>query len=335
MMETAQLLSDFKQKFEDKYLILSDVPLGDGGYGAVFQAKDLYRNVIVAIKIHHNGVAPEGAVRGFAISSVINTPHVATTHTIEKYESYDQKNCRAVISQFVPGRSLKKIWAVTDEQDDATRKIVAEDYAFGLVPSLLEGLAFCHDRGYGHGDFHDGNIMVFAQDVMEQYHFHVVLIDFDNASIKGEIYCDNEPEKIAKDYRLLKRVLDNTLMDWEWFELVEILYHGYSETRLLKIAYTRVLDFLVHAKKHQLTQQGIKGFFVTLVNSPLGRGNIMPVVTAAKRIAEKRGKSLEFQYAWEDFHEEIRKAENWDADLEMTIIENSEVKRKVYSKIFD
>jgi hypothetical protein len=84
-----------------------------------------------------------------------------------------------------------------------------------------------------------------------QFAFTAVLIDFDNSSIKGSVFCSNEKEKIEKECRLFNfRVGPYILMNWEWYDEVISIFTSYSTMKQMKISFEIILQFISYLKKH-------------------------------------------------------------------------------------
>ena len=332
-METQQLLADFKHDYSHKYNFPPDNLLGTGAYATVFKAWDIDRNVDVAIKIFHNGAAPAGSQRGWKLTSRTIHPQIAPTHTVETFSANDGTSCKAVVSRFIPGKTLRHVWDKFDTYDEPTRVIIADDFALSLISSLLEVLELCHTLGFGHGDLHAGNIMTFLNSQFEQYTFHVILIDFDNTSFKTELESLSEQEKIDSDIRAVKRLIEATLSDWEWIDAVRILLPEYTSIKDLRIAYNKMLDFIKIIRKKQHTTKRLIDYFVDVLNTMLFK-NSKPILNAAKYIAGEAGITAEYEMAFELFEQDLKKYEFWHTSFEMEVYEHGGLKTKVYNDIF-
>ncbi|NQX53657.1 protein kinase family protein [Pedobacter panaciterrae] len=333
--ENANILAEFKKTYPHKYEILDETPLGMGAYGAVYKALDIDRTLEVAIKIHHKGIAPEGSARGWAISTMTNHPQVANTYTIETFENQDLKTCKAVVTKLIPGVPLQKLWDNIEELSPANREIIQEDLAHSLIPSILNALRFCHVLGYGHGDLHAGNVITFLSDLDKRYIHNAILIDFDNSSIRGEILCSNENEKIEKDYRAVKRMISQTISDWYHFDVLNILVEAYDEVCNLFISWEKVMQFIDLSKTNGFNKNVIFTFLKSLIGLEVTKENLQPILTSIAQLCKKLNKEEDCKWAIEDFDEAYQQYENLsEMRLEMTIIENAEVKTTFYKKLF-
>src|SRR6202011_5413573 len=82
-------------------------PLGAGGMGEVYRAKDTRLDREVAIKVLPAALAqdPEGLARFEREAKVLaslNHPNIATIHGVE-----ESNNVRALVMELVPGQTLK------------------------------------------------------------------------------------------------------------------------------------------------------------------------------------------------------------------------------------
>lgn len=330
-----QLLTDFKKGFAQKYKLYSDKPLGDGGFGTVYHAKDLYRGVDVAIKIFHDGIIPVGSERGWNITSRINHKQIAPTYTIESFSSIENKEFKAVISRFIPGKSLKEIFEWTNTLKDSEKSVVAEDLSYSLILSILDVVEQIHILGWGHGDLHEGNIMVFLKDISSHYIFSSILIDFDNTSIKTEFYSATEKDKIEKDCRLLKtRILRYIIIDWEWEQEIVKLLESYSTATELKLSFSYVLEFIKLLKKNKNLKEEINSIFTKLLHHSLTGYSPAGLLTVMGLISTKSGSGSLYNEILSDFKQSIKNQENWKVEASIEIIENGEIKNKLYREFF-
>lgn len=328
------LLKDFKAKYSSKYEIVSDKSLGGGAYGVVFKANDLNRKIEVAIKLYHDGIVPEGSERGWNLSSKTINRQIAPTYTIEPFDSMGAE-CKAVVSRFIPGKSLKEIFTWCDKQEAAHKLMIADDLAHTSLLSLITVLELCHSLDFGHGDLHEGNIMVFPTDIREKYFFNVVLIDFDNSSIQVEELCTTEKDKIDKDCRLFKtRVGPYIILDWKWREQVTPIFSQYHDMRDFRIAFEILLPYinLIDAKKvdekkifdslSQMMSYRMHGFV------PKG------LLDALKAVSKKAGLERLFQDSLDKFNVAVKNQDNWTHETEVIITENGHVKNTLYKGFF-
>ena len=335
-IENTGMFHDFSTQYAQKYTINNSDKIGEGAYGSVWKGNENFREIPVAVKIHHDGIKPKGAERGWTISTMVSHPQIAKTYTIESFLNREGLECMAVVSQLVPGKSLKSIFGELNDLSPEDRELFQDDLAHSFVPSLLDILQFCHSRSYGHGDLHEGNIMVFITGLEVTYEFTAILIDFDNASIQTEKYCPTEKNKIEKDYSLLKRILEYTLGEWSYYGYFEPLPLAYTKVSDLNMAWKKVLEFIRLSNKPGFYKPLIFSFLSTLIPLELTVEHLRPILNAIKAISINKGKGEDYGWALEDFQDAYVKYQEM-ADLrdELNFIENAEAKTRMYKKVFD
>lgn len=330
-----RVFEDFSKAFGDKYDVKNSSHLGIGAYASVFKTRELARNIDVAIKEHINGITPENANRGWTISTVAKNPQIASTFTVETFEDRAGRTCQAVVTQFVPGKTLSKVLDKFLELKEEEKPIMIEDFAFTLVPSLFEVLSFCHRLGYGHGDLHEGNVMTHIRQIEVEFELNAILIDFDNASIETEIYKPDEISKIQADERLVKRMIRNILNSWMHMPSVEKLLDGYLSVEKLKNTYNKLLSFIEISNLSVFTESSITIFLRNLLGMDLERKDFQPFIDSLAMVAKERNKSHEFCCALEEFNKEFQlREETDDLSTEMRIIQNFDMKKRIYGNIF-
>lgn len=336
MTNTPQLLEDFKSNYPDKYLFSENEPLGQGSYGAVFKAIDVDRQIPVAIKIYHDGIVPLGSERGWIVTSKIINPQISPTYTIESFTSSDGKDCKAVVSRFIPGKSLKQIFDWANAQVDDNKRFIADDFVFSFLPSLLNILDLCHSLGFGHGDFTPGNIMATPTNIHEKYEFTATLIDFDNSSIEAEVYTSNEKEKIDKDCRAFSNptigIGPYIVMDWQWEQQVKGIFAAYSTIRDFKIAFDIILKYVDLVNKGMVNREKTLAIFKELLHYRMNGFVPKATIDSLREISTVAGLTAEFDRNLQAFEEMTRNYDNWS--YEVTIIENGHIKNSLYKGFF-
>jgi len=330
---TVRLLQDFKAQYPKKYTFLSDQSLGDGAYGIVFKAMDNDRNIEVAIKLYHDGLVPEGSERGWNLTSKTINRQIAPTYTVESFTSGD-KEYKAIVSRFIPGKTLKAMFSWCDQQSAENKTRVTDDLAFTFLPSLLDVLELCHSLGFGHGDLHEGNVMVFPVDFEKRFSFSAVLIDFDNSSIRQDVFCSTENEKIDKDVRLFcNRLGPYILMDWEWKEETKELFTKYSSIRDIKLAFEACLRFIEMHKNGSFSENNVMQVLENL--APYSMNNFSPKATvdALRAISSKHGNEKEFEEYFVEFQNRLKNPENMT--VEVTVIEDGHIRNELYKGFFE
>lgn len=328
------LLTDFKKKYSTKYTFETDDPLSGGSYGAVFKGFDIDRGIPVAIKIYHDGTVPLGSERGWIVTSKIINPQISPTFTIETFNS-DNKECKAVISRFIPGKSLKQIFDWANEQTPKNKLLIADDFVFSLLPSLLNILELCHSLGFGHGDLHSGNIMATLTNINEKFEFTATLIDFDNSSIETNVYCATEKEKIEKDCRSFASangIGPYTVLDWQWAEQVKNIFTSYNRIRDFKIAFESILNYVDLINREIVTNEKTLIIFKNLLNHSMHSFSSEATMDSLREISKVAGLTTDFEKNYKTFQDMFKKDKNWIS--EVTIIEHGNIKNSLYNDFF-
>jgi len=126
-------------------------PLGAGGMGQVYRARDTRLQRFVAIKILHDHAALDpDRQRRFAqeavAASALNHPNILTV-----YDVGAQGDAQYLVSELIEGESLRI---------DMNRKRLALKRIIEITAQVAEGLAAAHDAGIVHRDLKPENIMV-------------------------------------------------------------------------------------------------------------------------------------------------------------------------------
>ena len=125
-------------------------PIGAGGMGEVWRAKDTKLNRPVAIKFLSDDLADVNARRRFEreaqTASSLNHPHILTV-----YDAGDFEGCQYLVSEFIDGGTLKD-WGQAEKR--TWRQIVE------LLTGVADGLATAHAAGIVHRDIKLANILV-------------------------------------------------------------------------------------------------------------------------------------------------------------------------------
>src|SRR5215210_2333179 len=111
-------------------------PLGEGGMGEVFKARDPRLNRIVAIKTSKDQFSDRFAAEARA-TAALNHPHIATLYDVGP--DY-------LVMEYVEGEHL--------------RGPLPLDRALQYAREILEALAAAHAKGIVHRDLKPGNILI-------------------------------------------------------------------------------------------------------------------------------------------------------------------------------
>ncbi len=149
-------------------------PIGKGGMGVVYLARDQRSDRLAALKV----LAPhkaEGRVlarflREMDISQKVNDPHIALTYEVGKYHG-----AHFIAMEYIPGKNLFHL--VTDEGPLRTAR------AARLFAEVAAGLDHAHEKGLIHRDLKPSNIIVTPHD-------HAKILDLGLALIQGETVLD-------------------------------------------------------------------------------------------------------------------------------------------------
>jgi serine/threonine protein kinase/predicted Zn-dependent protease len=126
-------------------------PLGAGGMGAVYRAKDLRLGRQVAIKVLPEPVASSPArlarfEREARTVAGLNHPNIVTLHSVE-----DEDGVRFLTMELVEGRTLSSLVAPGG---------LPLGQLLALAIPLADALVATHERGVIHRDLKPGNVMV-------------------------------------------------------------------------------------------------------------------------------------------------------------------------------
>jgi serine/threonine protein kinase len=147
-------------------------PIGRGGMGTVFMARDERSGQLVALKLLPPRVAREEErmrqrfVREMAVSRRVAHPHLAWT--------FEAGQCRGVYyiaMEYIPGKNLSRL--IHEEGPMRPQR------AARLMAEAAEGLDHAHNLGLVHRDLKPSNIMVTPHD-------HAKVLDLGLALIHGE-----------------------------------------------------------------------------------------------------------------------------------------------------
>ncbi|HEV2349848.1 MAG TPA: serine/threonine-protein kinase, partial [Terriglobia bacterium] len=152
------------------YEILS--PLGAGGMGEVYRARDTKLNREVALKVLPAAMANDAErmarfEREAQVLASLNHPNIASIYGLE-----ESGGVRALVMELVEGPTLAERLArglvgpglAPALTDDATRPpqgaALQLDEALGVAKQIAEALEFAHERGIIHRDLKPANIKI-------------------------------------------------------------------------------------------------------------------------------------------------------------------------------
>src|SRR5687767_3765406 len=125
-------------------------PIGQGGMGVVYRARDVRLNRDVALKLlPEASVADSGAIARFRFeaqaASALNHPHILTIYDIGQTE-----DVRYIAMEYIAGETLRAHIAHKRDVGDTVE----------LLIQIGEGLAKAHEADIVHRDLKPDNIMV-------------------------------------------------------------------------------------------------------------------------------------------------------------------------------
>ncbi len=151
-------------------------PLGAGGMGVLYRARDLRLNREVAIKfLADKHAASEERLQRFdreaRAASALNHPHIITVYDIGEHDSRP-----FIAMELVEGKSLRQ---VLSEATLSLRKLLT------IAAQIADGLAAAHDRGIVHRDLKPENVMIAKNG-------YVKILDFGLAKLEPETVSPDE-----------------------------------------------------------------------------------------------------------------------------------------------
>jgi serine/threonine protein kinase len=137
-------------------------PIGAGGMGEVYRAKDTKLDREVAIKVLPAALAsdPERLARFEREAKVLaslNHPNIATIFGVE-----ETNGVRALVMELVPGESLKGPLPL--------------ETALNYAKQIADALEAAHDKGIIHRDLKPANIMITPQGVVKVLDFGLAAV---------------------------------------------------------------------------------------------------------------------------------------------------------------
>ena len=136
-----------------KYKILS--PLGSGGFGAVYLARDTWIDKEVAIKVpHRQNLNFSELLREPRLLAALDHPNIVSITTAEK-----QENVFFIVMEYVSGDTLEEIIATGGALDVP----LTIDYAC----QICEAVEHAHRQGVIHRDLRPPNVLVSETGVLK------------------------------------------------------------------------------------------------------------------------------------------------------------------------
>jgi serine/threonine protein kinase len=149
-------------------------PIGRGGMGTVFLARDSRTGELLALKVLRRASAEKRQRARFRremqMSRRVNHPHLASTYSSGKID-----DVYFIAMEYIPGKSLQRL-VQAEGPLDVSR-------AARLMSEVAAGLDHAHARGMIHRDLKPSNIMVTPHD-------HAKVLDLGLALMEGEDVAD-------------------------------------------------------------------------------------------------------------------------------------------------
>jgi serine/threonine-protein kinase len=165
--------------------------IGSGGMGAVYKARQVHLDRLVALKILPPQLAQDPAFeerfnREARVLARLNHPHIvtvhdfghvlwpasvpATTESAEAAPAADGPRLYYLLMEYVDGTNLREV---------VRRGQLVPKEALAIVPQICEALQYAHDQGVVHRDIKPENILIDRQS-------RVKIADFGLAKIAGQ-----------------------------------------------------------------------------------------------------------------------------------------------------
>ena len=136
-----------------KYKILA--PLGSGGFGAGYLARDTWIDKDVALKVpHKQNLNFSELLREPRLLAALNHPNIVSITTAEK-----QENVFFIVMEYVKGNTLDDVIA--------ERGALAIDLALDYAVQIGQAVDHAHRQGVVHRDLRPPNVLVSADGVLK------------------------------------------------------------------------------------------------------------------------------------------------------------------------
>jgi WD40 repeat protein/tRNA A-37 threonylcarbamoyl transferase component Bud32 len=161
-----------------KFQLLERVGLG--AFGAVWKARDMELDRVVALKIPHGGLLTDGSElerfhREARAAAQLRHPGIVTVHEVQTLNGLP-----TIVSNFIDGVTLKDLIEV--------RRLTFREAA-ELIAAVAEAVDYAHSMGLVHRDLKPANIML-------------------ESLVPGQLSLAESPSSPAKDQRLRPLVMD-------------------------------------------------------------------------------------------------------------------------------
>lgn len=152
-------------------------PIGKGGMGSVFMARDERGGHLVALKVlPPRRARQEERLRARFVREMVMSRKVAHPHLAWTYEAGEARGVLYIAMEYIPGKTLSRL--VREGQPLRLTR------AARLMSEAAAGLEHAHNMGLVHRDLKPSNIMVTPHD-------HAKVLDLGLALVHGEKVEDN------------------------------------------------------------------------------------------------------------------------------------------------
>lgn len=159
---------EMNQKLNNRYQIINKI--GSGGMAKVYEARDLYLNRNVAVKIINldtnkiDNLSQERFLQEIRAVSRIRHPNVILVYDI----FIDQKNWCLVL-ELLKGKTLKEYLS--------NLGVLSINETLNIIQKILLGVNACHQAGIVHRDLKPDNILLTDNGAIKVLDFGIAMID--------------------------------------------------------------------------------------------------------------------------------------------------------------
>ncbi len=164
--------------FDENFVVVE--PLGTGGMGSVYKARDTRLNRFVAIKLLRKEFAGDSTFTAKLQDEARITASIQHPHVVEVYSVGEDHGQFYVVMELVDGGSLD------DRMEDEKR--ISESQTLELGLQVAQGLQAALQAGLIHRDIKPGNILFVDRTRAKIVDFGLALLAAQHAETEGEIW---------------------------------------------------------------------------------------------------------------------------------------------------